>query len=68
MPPKKSASRELMPIEVIERRILLMRGHKVMLDRDVASLYQVKPIALRQAVKRNSNRFPADLCSPADHR
>ena len=50
-----------MPIEVIERRILLMRGHKVMLDRDLASLYQVKPIALRQAVKRNSNRFPADF-------
>lgn len=50
-----------MPIEVIERRILLIRGHKVMLDRDLALLYQVKPIALRQAVKRNSNRFPADF-------
>jgi hypothetical protein len=49
------------PIEVIERRILLIRGHKVMLDRDLALLYQVKPIALRQAVKRNSNRFPADF-------
>ncbi len=32
-----------------------------MLDRDLAALYQVKPIALRQAVKRNSNRFPADF-------
>ena len=46
---------------MIERRILLIRGHKVMLDRDLALLYQVKPIALRQAVKRNSNRFPADF-------
>jgi len=32
-----------------------------MLDRDLAALYQVKPIALRQAVKRNSNRFPEDF-------
>jgi hypothetical protein len=61
MPTKKSESQQLVPIEVIERRILLIRGHKVMLDRDLASLYQVKPIALRQAVKRNSNRFPADF-------
>jgi hypothetical protein len=61
MPTKKSQSQQLVLTEVIERRILLIRGHKVMLDRDLASLYQVKPIALRQAVKRNSNRFPADF-------
>ena len=51
----------MVPLEVVERRILLIRGHKVMLDRDLAELYQVKPIALRQAVKRNSIRFPDDF-------
>jgi hypothetical protein len=61
MPTKKSGNQQLIPVEVIERRILLIRGHKVMLDRDLAALYEVKPIALRQAVKRNSNRFPADF-------
>ena len=45
----------------IERRIYLMRGNKVMLDRDLAQLYGVKPIALRQQVKRNLQRFPADF-------
>ena len=49
------------PIQLIERRIYLIRGQKVMLDRDLAELYQVKPIALRQQVKRNSDRFPADF-------
>jgi ORF6N domain len=61
MPTKKPGSQQFVPDEVIERRILLIRGHKVMLDRDLAALYEVKPIALRQAVKRNSNRFPADF-------
>ena len=61
MPKKNSGSEELLPAELIERRILLIRGHKVMLDRHLAELYQVKPIALRQAVKRNANRFPADF-------
>jgi len=45
----------------IERRIYLMRGNKVMRDRDLAQLYGVKPIALRQQVKRNLQRFPADF-------
>jgi len=45
----------------IERRIYLIRGNKVMLDRDLAPLYGVKPIALRQQVKRNLRRFPADF-------
>lgn len=47
--------------ERIESRILLIRGHKVMLDRDLAALYGVKPIALRQQVKRNKDRFPKDF-------
>src|SRR6266568_580936 len=45
----------------IERRIYLIPGNKVMLDRDLAELYGVKPIALRQQVKRNRRRFPADF-------
>ena len=48
-------------IQLIERRIYLIRGQKVMLDRDLAELYQVKPIALRQQVKRNLERFPKDF-------
>lgn len=51
----------LVLVELIERRIYLIRGHKVMLDRDLAALYQVKPIALRQQVKRNQDRFPEDF-------
>ena len=49
------------PIQMIERRIYLIRGQKVMLDRDLAELYQVRPIALRQQVKRNLDRFPEDF-------
>jgi len=40
---------------------LLIRGKKVMLDRDLAELYGVKAIALRQQVKRNHHRFPNDF-------
>lgn len=50
-----------MPLERIERKILLLRGEKVLLDRDLADLYLVRPIALRQQVKRNRNRFPPDF-------
>ena len=48
-------------VERIERVILLIRGQKVMLDRDLASLYGVEPGALNRAVKRNRDRFPADF-------
>ncbi|MDP2929099.1 MAG: ORF6N domain-containing protein [Candidatus Omnitrophota bacterium] len=51
----------LIPREVIERKIYLIRGHKVMLDKDLASLYEVDPRALRQQVKRNKKRFPEDF-------
>ncbi|MGA3027886.1 MAG: ORF6N domain-containing protein [Bryobacteraceae bacterium] len=61
MPRKSASQQQTLLREAIERRILHIRGHKVMLDRDLASLYQVKTIALRQAVKRNSNRFPVDF-------
>lgn len=48
----------LMPAALIERRILLIRGEKVMIDRDLADLYQVPTKALNQAVRRNTERFP----------
>jgi hypothetical protein len=51
----------LVPVEIVERRIYLIRGRKVMLDRDLAELYAVRSIALRQQVKRNKDRFPEDF-------
>lgn len=45
----------------IEQRILLVRGHKVLLDSDLAALYQVQTKVLVQAVKRNVERFPEDF-------
>jgi hypothetical protein len=51
----------LIPAERIEKAILLIRGQKVMLDRDLAALYRVTTKALVQAVKRNLARFPADF-------
>ena len=44
-----------------ERRILLIRSQRVMLDYDLAELYGVETRALKQAVKRNLDRFPADF-------
>ena len=49
------------PIELIERRIYRMRGHNVLLDRDLALLYGVETRTLNQAVRRNIERFPADF-------
>jgi hypothetical protein len=51
----------LIPAERIEQAILLIRGAKVMLDRDLAKLYGVSVKALNQAVKRNRERFPTDF-------
>jgi hypothetical protein len=58
---KISKDRSLIPIERIERSILLIRGHKIMLDRDLASLYGVPTKVLNQAVKRHKDRFPEDF-------
>jgi hypothetical protein len=49
------------PAVHVEQRIVLLRGQKVMLDRDLAQLYGVATKALNQAVKRNRGRFPADF-------
>lgn len=51
----------LMPVEVIQSKIYLIRGQKVMLDRDLAELYDVKTHVLKQSVKRNMDRFPEDF-------
>ena len=45
----------------VERRILALRGHRVLLDYDLASLYGVETRTLKQAVKRNLDRFPPDF-------
>lgn len=58
---KKSAATDLIPQETIERKILLLRGKKVMLDRDLAGLYEVTTGNLNKAVKRNIERFPDDF-------
>ena len=47
--------------EQVERNILLIRGHRVMLDADLSKLYGVPTKSLNQAVKRNTTRFPADF-------
>lgn len=52
---------ELLPVERIESRIMLIRGEKVLLDADLAELYGVTTKVLNQAVKRNLDRFPDDF-------
>ena len=52
---------DLISIEKIEKAIYLLRGEKVMLDRDLAALYGVETHVLKQAVKRNKDRFPEDF-------
>ena len=49
------------PMERVEGRILTIRGHRVMLDADLAELYGVPAKALNQAIKRNAERFPDDF-------
>ena len=58
---KPAAGRAVIPIERITQAILLIRGQKVMLDEALAALYEVEVKVLKQAVRRNSERFPADF-------
>ena len=53
--------RSLVPVERIERVILVLRGHKVLLDADLAALYGIKTRRLNEQVRRNIDRFPADF-------
>ena len=57
MPSKKA----IIPVGEIERRILLVRGQKVILDADLAQFYGVKTKRLNEQVKRNYRRFPEDF-------
>jgi len=57
----KKPEHALITLEVIEGKIFVLRGHRVMLDRDLAELYGVETRALNQAVKRNRARFPDDF-------
>lgn len=54
-------SGKLIPMERIESKILLLRGQKVMLDRDLALLYGIDAKSLKRAVRRNIDRFPVDF-------
>ncbi len=66
---KSNRSGALVPVEHITQAILVFRGHKVLLDEDLAALYCVTTGVLVQAVKRNIRRFPADFMfqlSPAE--
>ena len=52
---------DIIPTYKIENKIIVLRDQSVILDRDLAELYEVKAIALRQQVKRNIDRFPEDF-------
>jgi len=63
MPAKQAIKKPetLVPIEVIQNKIYLIRGHKVMLDRDLSELYNVPSKRLKEQVRRNLKRFPSDF-------
>jgi len=54
-------TKTLVPTERIEQSILLIRGCKVIIDRDLAALYGVETKVLKEALKRNISRFPDDF-------
>ena len=54
-------SKQIIPIDRIAHRIRHLRGEKVLLDYDLAALYGIETRALKQAVRRNLNRFPPDF-------
>jgi len=58
---KKNNIVKIIPSEIIEKKIFLIRGHKVMLDKDLALLYGIATANLNKAVSRNLDRFPNDF-------
>jgi hypothetical protein len=58
--------KDVVPVERITSKIYLIRGQKVLLDRDLAQLYGVETRVLNQAVSRNVERFPADFMFALD--
>ena len=57
----KATKALMIPDELVMNKIYLIRGHKVMLDRDLAELYGVETKRLKEAVRRNIDRFPEDF-------
>lgn len=55
------SEKQNIPDEILLNRIYKIRDQKVMLDKDLAELYDVKPIRLREQVKRNPERFPLNF-------
>ena len=53
--------KEIVSLEMIEQKIYLIRGHRVMLDRDLAEMYEVRTKELNKAVSRNIDSFPSDF-------
>jgi hypothetical protein len=70
MPQKRKAARVSSPksvvvaVQAIEKCIHVIRGQKVIMDRDIATLYRVPTRVLKQAMKRNADRFPEDFAYP----
>jgi len=56
-----TADKGLVPIDLIQSKIIILRDEKVMIDRDLAELYGVSTKALNQAATRNRKRFPPDF-------
>ena len=61
MKSKRKIREGFIPVEIIQGKIFLIRGHKVMLDRDLAQLYGVATKRLKEQVRRNLKRFPNDF-------
>ena len=58
----KRGNELMIPDELVMNKIYIIRGKKVMLDEDLAELYQVETKRLNEQVRRNIDRFPDDLC------
>ena len=58
---KKVSDKSILPDELIINKIYLIRGQKVMLDKDLAEMYGIEVRVLNQSVKRNIDRFPKDF-------
>ena len=52
-----------MPLEAVGRHVYIFRGKRIMLDADVAALFHIPTFRLSEAVKRNRDRFPGDVCN-----
>ena len=63
----KSPSTAIIPVETVGNRIFLIRGQKVMLDRDLAQLYEIPTSRLNEQVRRNISRFPKDFMFRLTH-